>query len=86
MPKFHVPKPSDRPDVEVLIDGAWCQGELRMWTRHDDGTWTAQAQYQPPDGDSRVIRTFSADDVREDAVDGPRSSVGDGQTLAVLRN
>jgi hypothetical protein len=48
MPKFHVPKPSD-PDVEVLIDGAWCQGELRMWTQHDDGTWTAQVQYQPPD-------------------------------------
>jgi hypothetical protein len=71
MPKVHVPKPSDRPDVEVLIDGAWCQGELRMWARHDDGTWTAQVQYQPPDGDSGVIRTFSADDVREDAVDRP---------------
>ena len=64
MPKFHVPKPSDRPDGEVLVDGAWWQGELRMWTQHDDGTWTAKVQYQPPDGDSLVIRTFPAGEVR----------------------
>jgi hypothetical protein len=37
-----------------------------MWTEHDEGTWTAQVQHQPPSSDSRVIGTFSADDVRQD--------------------
>ena len=68
MPTFHVPKPDDRPDVEVLVDGVWCRGELRMWTEHDEGAWTAQVQHQPPSSDSRVIGTLSADDVRQDTV------------------
>ena len=38
----HVPKPGERPDVEVLVDETWCAGELRMWTQDDDGSWTAQ--------------------------------------------
>ena len=25
--------PADRPEVEVLVDGAWVYGELRMWTQ-----------------------------------------------------
>jgi hypothetical protein len=29
VPTFHVPKPGDRPDVEVLVDETWCPGELR---------------------------------------------------------
>ena len=68
----HVPKPGDRTDVEILVDGTWCPGELRMWTQHDDGTWSAQAQFQPPGTHSLVIGAFPADQVREDAVDRSR--------------
>jgi hypothetical protein len=35
-----------------------------MWTEHVEGT--ARVQHQPPRSDSRVIGTFSADDVRQD--------------------
>jgi hypothetical protein len=42
MPTHHVPKPDERPDVEVFIDGDWCPGELRMWTQDDHGAWFAQ--------------------------------------------
>jgi hypothetical protein len=32
---------SERPDVEVCIDGEWWPGELRMWTQRADGSWWA---------------------------------------------
>ena len=69
MPTFHVPKPGERPDVEALVDGVWCPGELRMWTQDDEGAWTAQVQYRPPGSHSRVIGAFPAEDVREDTAD-----------------
>jgi hypothetical protein len=69
MPSHHVPKPGDRPDVEVVVDGVWCPGELRMWTQDADDNWTAQVQYRPPGSFSRVIGAFGADQVREDTVD-----------------
>jgi hypothetical protein len=69
MPRFHVPKPGERPDVEALVDGVWCPGELRMWTQDDRGAWTAQVQYRPPDSHSRVIGAFPAEHVREDTTD-----------------
>lgn len=28
--EHHVPIPAERPDVEVLVDGTWCPGEVRM--------------------------------------------------------
>lgn len=43
-----------------------------MWTQDDEGAWTAQVQYQPPGGHSRVIGTFPAGQVREDTVDQSR--------------
>lgn len=64
MPVFHVPKPGDRPDVEVLVDDHWWPGELRMWTQHDDGTWTAQVQWRRRPADTH-IDTFPAERVRE---------------------
>ena len=30
-------RPDERPDVEVLVDGVWCDGELRLWTQREDG-------------------------------------------------
>jgi hypothetical protein len=38
--------PSERPDVEVLIDGRWCIGEVRAWIPRDDGTWRANVAYR----------------------------------------
>jgi hypothetical protein len=83
VPTYHVPKPGDRPDVEVLVDDTRCPGELRMWTQDDDGTWAAQVQYQPPGTHTRVIGTFAADQVREDAVDRSR---GREQRRRVVRS
>lgn len=65
MPTHHVPKPGDRPDVEVQVGGHWHPGELRMWTQHDDDTWTAQVQWQPAGTTTRQIDTFDRKDVRE---------------------
>ena len=31
----------DRPEAEVLVDSVRVRGELRMWTRHTDGSWSA---------------------------------------------
>ena len=31
-------RPDERPEVEVLVDGAWFYGELSMWTDNRDGT------------------------------------------------
>jgi hypothetical protein len=69
VPTFHVPKPGERPDVEALVDGVWCPGELRMWTQDDEGAWTAQVQYRPPGSHSRVIGAFPAEHVRGDTID-----------------
>ena len=70
MTKQHkVYRPDERPDVEVLVDGTWCPGELRAWTQHDDATWTAEVRYQPVGSNSRTIGTFTAEEIRGDTVD-----------------
>lgn len=74
-----MPKPGERPDVEVLGDGTRRPGELRMWTQDDDGAWEAQEQYRPPGSHSRVIGAFPAEHVREDDTDrshGRRQVIG----------
>jgi hypothetical protein len=48
MRDYRVFKPDDRPDVEVLVDGAWCDGELRMWTQREDGSWWGNVAWRPP--------------------------------------
>lgn len=59
----------DRPDVEVLVDGQWRPGEVRMQTQLDDGTWELNVQWQPAGEQTRRIDTFTADHVRRDTVD-----------------
>lgn len=69
MPTHHIPRPHERPDVEVLVDHTWCPGEVRMQTQYDDGIWALEVQYRSPGEHSSHIDTFPADRVREDTVD-----------------
>lgn len=52
----------DRPECEVLVDGEWWFGEVRMWTQDVDGAWTANASYSR-DGLTH-LGTFPADQLR----------------------
>jgi hypothetical protein len=56
-------RPGERPDIEVLVDGVWREGELRMWIQREDGTWWAQVTWRSGPGSSR-IGTFHEIDVR----------------------
>jgi len=67
-------KPHERPDVEVLVDGVWFPGELRMWTQRDDGTWSADVRWSEGTGASSRLDTFPADQIRP--VLSPRCSLG----------
>ncbi len=63
---------ADRPDGEVTVDGAWHYGLLRMWNRHDDGTWWAQVQWSRAPGET-MLGTFPASRVRQvQKADRPR--------------
>ena len=55
---------ADRPDVEVRVDGVWRCGQLRMWSRHDNGTWWAQVQWSRAPGET-MLGSFPAPLVRE---------------------
>ncbi len=52
--------PADRPEVEVLVDGTWHYGELRMWTQHDDESWSANVVWSRAHGANR-LDTFLAE-------------------------
>lgn len=36
---------AERPDVEVLVDGVWCPGEIRARRRLDGDIWQAYVHY-----------------------------------------
>jgi hypothetical protein len=61
MPTHHIPRPHERPDVEVLIDNQWCPGEVRMQTQLDDGTWQLEVQHRLPGEHSSRIDTLASD-------------------------
>ena len=63
MARHIVYQPHERSEVEVLVDGAWHYGELRMWTHERDGSWSAQVTWTRTSGE-QFIDTFEADDVR----------------------
>lgn len=65
MPSFYVPKPGDRPDVLVDVDGTWLPGELRMWVQADDDSWSAQVQWRPVGTNSRRVDTFAQSAIRQ---------------------
>lgn len=64
--------PLERPDVEVLVDGTWWPGEVRMATELDDGTWTHNVQYRTDAG--QFVETVPDDRIRADTVDRARGS------------
>ena len=64
MPALRTYRPDERPDVEVLVDGQWCKGELRQWS-NDDSNWSAQVQWRRTAGET-FIDTFPADRIRPD--------------------
>ena len=55
--------PAERPEVEVLVDGSWYYGELRIWSRGEDAPWLANVTWGRTHGEHR-IDTFPAEDVR----------------------
>ena len=73
MPVVRTYRPDQRPDIEVLIDGHWCKGELRQWSKDADGQWSAQVSWRRKAGKT-FIDTFPAEDIRLDESDypGPR--------------
>lgn len=69
--------PADRPDVEILHDGQWYAGELRMWTRTKGG-WAGQVQWHRGVGDT-LIDTFPADQIRQAPEGNPEHASGSGR-------
>jgi hypothetical protein len=61
-------EPIDRPPVEVLVDGTWCYGVLRMWKDTPTG-WVGDVMYFPPGENSGHYDDFPADRIRPDTVD-----------------
>ena len=57
----------ERPDVEVLWEGVWCPGELRMQRQDDSGQWLCNVQFRRPGELSSHIDTFRVSAVRGDA-------------------
>lgn len=37
--------PAERPDVEVLVDEVWLEGELHAWAKRD-GVWWGHVTYR----------------------------------------
>ena len=58
MPVVRTYRPDQRPDIEVLVDGHWYEGELRQWSKDDEGQWSAQVNWRRAAGDT-LIDTFS---------------------------
>ncbi len=88
-PESRVYTPGQRPDVEVLVDGQWVQGELRAWSRHKD-QWWANVVYRTAPGAGTYSAPMPTDQVREDTVDTgpttekPRSSAEASPTQSRL--
>jgi hypothetical protein len=59
----------DRPDGEVLWEGVWCPGEVRMKRQDQAGRWWCDVQYRRPGELSSHIDGFPAERVRLDTVD-----------------
>ena len=68
--RHQVYAPAERPDVEVLVDGVWCVGELRMWSHREDGSWVGDVQWRPTNEPTRMLGTFPASEIRRATNEG----------------
>lgn len=64
--------PGERPDVQVLVDGVWCAGELRMWSLDEAAAWWGSVSWRRPGELSSKLDRFPADRIREDPTDYSR--------------
>ena len=64
-PELHAFPPGEGPHVEVLVNGLWLVGEVRKWSRREDGSWWANVRYRPIDEPTRHVGTFPAERIRE---------------------
>ncbi len=64
MPEPIVYLAHEPPDVEVLWEGVWCPGELRMQSQDAAGQWLCNVQYRRPGELSSHIDDFAAPEVR----------------------
>ena len=69
MPEPIVCLAHERPNVEVLWEGTWCLGELRMQRQDATGQWLGQVQYRRPGELSSHIDTFPPSQVRAGTAD-----------------
>ena len=79
--QHRVYRPKERPDIEVLVDGVWCVGELRMWSQREDGSRQGDVQWRANGEPIRRLDTFTADLIRPGiaeppTVSGPRAVRG----------
>lgn len=65
MPAVRTYRPDERPDVEVLVNGQWYQGELRQWSADAKGSWSAQVNWRRKGGET-FIDTIPAERIRPD--------------------
>jgi hypothetical protein len=55
--------PADWPDVEVLVDDTWLEGELRAWSHREAG-WHGHVQYRTGPAQN-YLAVFPADHIRK---------------------
>lgn len=69
MPNERTYPRGEEPDVQVLADGQWHPGELRMWEQHPDGTWWGHVVWHPIGRNKSRFQAFPADRIRPDETD-----------------
>ena len=47
--EHHIFRPGEHPDVEVVVNGLWCDGQLRVWTQREDGSWHGDVEWRADD-------------------------------------
>lgn len=61
-------KPEERPDVLLLVDEQWHQGELRQWSQDPQGGWWGYVTWRPEPGQT-LHDSFPAERIRPDDTD-----------------
>lgn len=73
MPVVRTYRADERPDVEILVDGQWCKGELRQWSVDGSDNWSAQVTWRRQLGQT-YIDTIPENRIRPDKTGRPTSA------------